>query len=298
MKDRVSKEFRAAISEHRRQWRDFLYVYPVVARRSKGLSVGINLNPDKRCNYSCLYCQVNRHVPRNLHTVDIGTLRGELEAVLREAAAGTVWNHPRFADTPPASRRINDIAFSGDGEPTCLANFDQAVAVAAEVKGSLGLQDVKLVVITNSTQLNSEQFLRALPILDANNGEIWAKLDAGSEKYFKRVNRPGGGITLAKIVSDIASIACGRPVVIQTLFPAIDRRGPSQTEIAAYCARLEEIRRGGGQVKLVQIHTVARRPQDNRVSPLSDADLDSVAVMVRASLPGLPVETYYGAKAT
>ena len=36
--------------DHRRELGDNLYVYPVISRRAGGLSVGVNLNPDKVCN--------------------------------------------------------------------------------------------------------------------------------------------------------------------------------------------------------------------------------------------------------
>lgn len=53
----------AAVRDHTRVYRDFTYVYPVISRRSGGLSVGINLNPDKVCNFDCVYCEVDRKTP-------------------------------------------------------------------------------------------------------------------------------------------------------------------------------------------------------------------------------------------
>jgi sulfatase maturation enzyme AslB (radical SAM superfamily) len=47
-------------AHHPRDWRDNLYVYPVISRRSRGLSIGVNLNPDTACNFDCIYCQVDR----------------------------------------------------------------------------------------------------------------------------------------------------------------------------------------------------------------------------------------------
>ena len=38
---------------HSRNWQTNRYVYPVISRRSKGLSIGVNLNPDKVCNFDC-----------------------------------------------------------------------------------------------------------------------------------------------------------------------------------------------------------------------------------------------------
>ena len=54
---------RLAYQRHERRWADNLYVYAVVSRRSHGVSVGINLNPGKECNFDCIYCQVDRSVP-------------------------------------------------------------------------------------------------------------------------------------------------------------------------------------------------------------------------------------------
>ncbi len=284
--------------DHRRQWRDHLYVYPVVSRRSKGLSIGINLNHDKKCTYSCIYCQIDRRVPRPPHEVDLPRLRRELEAVLAEAVSGRIWREERFAATPAALRRLNDIAFSGDGEPTCLPNFDGAVAAAAEIKARMGLGDVKIVVITNASQFRTPQVQAALPILDANNGEIWAKLDAGSEAYFQRVNRPGPDVTLRGIVEGITEIARGRPIVIQSLFVRVRGAGPPPQEIAAYAQRLADILASGGEIKLVQVYTVARKPVEPNISPVSDAQLRTIAQTVGKSLPGLAVETYSGSAFT
>ncbi|MFP4054520.1 MAG: radical SAM protein [Phycisphaerae bacterium] len=283
------------IRDHRRQWRDCLYVYPVVSRRSRGLSIGVNLNPDKRCNFACVYCQVDRHLPRNLRQVDLDKLRGELHIALDEAVSGTLWKRQRFAGVAPEMKRINDIAFSGDGEPTCLPDFDKAVRVAAESKWLFDCEETKIVVITNATQLRSEQVARALPILDENNGEIWAKLDAGSEEFFQRVSRPHPKVTLDEIVGNITHVAKGRPVVIQTLWMRLDGEPPAEQEVGAYIERLRGILDAGGQIKLVQIHTVARPPWEQYVRTLEEPDLRVIADRVSAALPQVPVDVYPGA---
>ena len=51
------------LRDHRRDFSDNRYVYPVVSRRSRGVSIGVNLNPDKVCNFDCVYCQVDRTTP-------------------------------------------------------------------------------------------------------------------------------------------------------------------------------------------------------------------------------------------
>ena len=290
------------VTDHRRQWRDCRYVYPVVSRRARGVSVGVNLNLDKRCTFNCLYCQINRRVRREPMEVVIPVLGDELDQALSQASSGELWQEKRFSQTPAELRRINDIAFSGDGEPTSLENFDQAVQAAADAltryrqaeQTTISSEPIKLIVITNASHLRSAQFRRALPILDANDGEIWAKLDAGSEEFFAKVNRPAGGVTLQEIMENILSVAQLSPVVIQTLWFRIDRAGPEASEILAYCDRLNWLREQGGQIKLVQLHTLARPPASARASTLPDDELNAIAKIVRENIMPTPVEVYPG----
>ena len=81
-------------------------------------------------------------------------------------------------------RRLNDIAFSGDGEPTTFRNIDAIVGDAAEIKRRRGLDTVKMVLITNASMFHRPAVKKALETLDANQGEIWAKLDAGHRRLF------------------------------------------------------------------------------------------------------------------
>ncbi len=220
-------------------------------------------------------------------------LRSELLEVLEEASSGRIWTDERFASTPAAMRRINDVALSGDGEPTIVPQFDQVVALCADVLRQMVLPEVKLVVITNATQFDQQQVQRALPILDACNSEIWAKLDAGSEEYFQRVNHPYPRVTLEHILRGIAAIARGRRIVIQSLFFRLDGNPTPEREILAYCDRLAAIVKAGGGIKLIQVHTIARVPASSEATSLTNDELDSIARHIRSLLP-VPVETFCG----
>ena len=282
-------------SDHRRQWRECRYVYPVIARRSKGLSIGVNLNPEKVCNFGCVYCQIDRRTPRDLSGVDIAVLRRELRYALLEALSGNLWEEDRFADVPDELRRVNDIAFSGDGEPTCLPNFDAAVRAAVSAKEEFGREDIKLVLITNASRLDAPQVRRILPQFDRHNGEIWAKLDAGTDEFFQRVNRPYPVITLRHVLENIRGVARERPVVIQSMFFRLEGAEPPDSEIDAYTRHLREIVDSGGRIKLIQLYTIARPPASATSAALPDDRLDALADRVRAALPDVPVEVYYGA---
>jgi len=43
---------------HPRTRRENRYVYVVRSRRAGGISIGINLDPQKTCNFDCVYCEV------------------------------------------------------------------------------------------------------------------------------------------------------------------------------------------------------------------------------------------------
>jgi wyosine [tRNA(Phe)-imidazoG37] synthetase (radical SAM superfamily) len=133
---------------------------------------------------------------------------------------------------------------------------------------------------------------RGLEILDQNNGEIWAKLEAGTESYFKLVDRTP--IAFRQILDNIAMAAKIRPLVIQSLFMRINGEQPPAAEIEAFCDRLNEITTAGGRLKLVQVYTVARKPAESYVQPLTDAEVDAVVDLVQKRT-SIPAKAFYGA---
>jgi hypothetical protein len=79
-------------------------------------------------------------------------------------------------------------------------------------------------------------------------------------------------------------------VVLQSLFMRINGDPPPTGEIAAYVARLRDLVASGARISLVQIYTVARRTAESYVTPLTEAELESIAGAVRAL--GLPVAVF------
>jgi wyosine [tRNA(Phe)-imidazoG37] synthetase (radical SAM superfamily) len=280
------------IRDHRRDFADNLYVYAVVSRRSRGVSVGVNLNPDKACNFDCVYCQVDRTTPGPIDTVDLAVLERELDAMLDAVTSGALFETERFRATPEPLRRLNDIAFSGDGEPTTCPVFLDAVRLAVAVRERRRLPDVKLVLITNATALHAPQVRQALGVLAENNGEVWAKLDAGTEAYYRQVERTT--VPLKRVLDNITLAARIAPVVIQSLFLRLHGVGPDEAEQEAFCDRLNEVVAAGGRIDRVQVYTVARRPAEAFATPLTDAEVDAIAERVRRRT-GLTVEAFYGA---
>jgi len=278
-------------TQHQRRFESRRFVYPVLSRRSGGISLGVNLNPDKVCNFDCIYCQVDRTRQSETKFVETGALLAELDDALEQILSGELFKTEKFRQTPLALRRLNDLAFSGDGEPTTYRNFDELIEACAQVKRKRGLDEVKMVLITNASMFHRPHVQRGLAILDANQGEIWAKLEAGTEAYFKLVDRTP--IPFQQILDNITTAARVRPLVIQSLFMRVHNQPPPAAELAAFCDRLNEITAAGGKLSLVQVYTVARQPAESFVAPLSDAEVDAIAELVR-SQTGLPAAVYYG----
>ena len=277
-------------AHHSRYWRDNRFVYPVISRRSKGLSIGLNLNPDDVCNFDCIYCCVDRSTPRTGRKFDLAIARDELDRMLAWAKSGEIYTVEPISAAPPPLRRLNDIAFSGNGEPTSCPCFEEACRLVVELLEKHDLPQTKIVTITNATLLHRPAIVRAMEYLDHHHGEIWAKLDAGTEPYYRLVERTA--VPFSRVLANIAAAGRIRPIVIQSLFMRINGVGPTPEEVAAYIARLKELIAAGCQIKLVQIYTTARHTAETYVTPLPDADLDAIATGARTT--GLNVETYYG----
>lgn len=283
---------RLTYDDHRRTMDALRYVYPVLSRRAKGISLGINLNPDKACNFDCVYCQVDRTVP-GARGVDVSAISQELSKLLSWVADGTLFEHPPFDTVAGSMRRVNDVCFAGDGEPTSAPELLPAVQEVIRLKEQFGLTQLKTVLITNASLLHKPRVQEALALMDQANGEVWAKLDAGTEAYYHRVCVTR--VAFSRILKNLELTAQVRPLVIQSLFLEIDGAGPPPEELEAYIGRLQALREAGGALKLIQIYTVARKPPEPNVFALTNAALDAIVDQVARAIP-VPVEAYYGSQ--
>jgi wyosine [tRNA(Phe)-imidazoG37] synthetase (radical SAM superfamily) len=268
--------------DHRRELDENRYVYAVVSRRARGLSIGVNLNPDKACNFDCPYCQVDRTTPTASPRIDVGALTAELEDLLRRAS-GDLWSFPPFDTVVPELRRVADIAFAGDGEPTMPHAFPAAARAAREARDRLA-PGVPLRLLTNGTLFHKERVRKALAEFD----DLWCKLDAGTEAYFHLVD--GTRLPFRRVLDNLLLVAREKPIVVQSLFPAIDGAGPGDTEVTAWVERLREIVAQGGRVDHLQVYTVARAPSDPRFTPLARERLEAIAETARRA--GLNAAVY------
>jgi wyosine [tRNA(Phe)-imidazoG37] synthetase (radical SAM superfamily) len=238
-----------------RNFLDNRFVYTVVSPRARGLSIGINMNPDRYCNFDCLYCEVNRKFPATERVLEVGVMAEELDKTLFLVRSGKIREHAVYRELSDELLQLRHVALSGDGEPTLCPNFAEAVQVVVHVRARSPHSFFKLALITNGTGLDSRPVQDSLKYF-THDDEIWIKLDAGTQEYMNRVNRTE--VPLEKVIENILLVARLRPVVIQSLFPRVLGEEPPMEEIDEYILRLSDLKDGGARISLVQIYSATR----------------------------------------
>jgi wyosine [tRNA(Phe)-imidazoG37] synthetase (radical SAM superfamily) len=274
-------------SAHPRGFHDNRYVYAVLSRRSGGISVGINLNPDKRCNFDCIYCQVDRHQMPPPEPVDIPRLSDELSTMLEAAADGSLFAEPRFADLPEAQKKVVDVALSGDGEPSQCTLFD---AIAEAVITLTGPANIPVVLITNASGLDRETVVAGVDRIMAAGGAIWAKLDAGTAEWYEQVC--GDRVPFNRILENLTHTAQRHPITLQTCLFKLTGALPEAAEIDAFADRVNEILDAGGRIAGIQLYTVARPPAEAVVKPIPANTLAEIGGRLGLKIHGVPLRVF------
>jgi wyosine [tRNA(Phe)-imidazoG37] synthetase (radical SAM superfamily) len=262
------------------------YVYPVVSRRAGGVSVGVNLNPNNACNWACVYCQVPDLSRGTAPDTNLAQLEAELRAMLSDILRGD------FMQTrvPEGVRRLNDIALSGNGEPTSARAFPQIIELIGRVMADFDLiGKVKLVLITNGSLADRPRVQDGLRKMAALNGEVWFKFDSATSSGMRSINQTR--IAPDKQFERLAAAAQLCPTWLQTCMFALDGAPPPDAEQAAYLAAVDRIRQQCIPVQGVLLYGLARpsmQPQAKRLSALPAAWLETFAEKIRAA--GLPVK--------
>jgi len=237
-----------SIKDHDRDSAGLRYVYPVVSRRAGGVSIGINLNTNNACNWRCIYCQVPDLKLGSAPTVDLVLLEQELSGFLHSLQHGDFMQR-----VPPEMRRINDIALSGNGEPTSAQEFIEVI----ELIGRLKPAEIKLVLITNGSLMQRDYVQQGLRRMVQFNGEVWFKLDRASEAGMLRVNDTKSQIETVR--RNLATaISCCPNTWIQTCWFSLDGVAPDKRDEDDYLDFLSSCRQAGIQLKGVLLYGLAR----------------------------------------
>lgn len=269
-----------------RDWLGNRFVYAVISSRAGGLSLGVNMNPARLCNFDCAYCEVDRRTPSPEQELLPDVMATELHRTLLAVRQGHLRSRPWYQSLPAELLQLRHVALSGDGEPTLAPNFVEAVQAVTRVRALGGF--FKIVLLTNGTGLDQPEVLRGLELLTKSD-EIWIKLDGGTQAFVDKVNRPN--VPLEKILANILFVGRQRPVVVQSLFPAIHGDEPPLEEIQEYARRLKELKSGGAQISLVQVYSAARPGIRAELGHLPLRVLSQIAQTVR-HVAGLRTEVF------
>ena len=274
-----SRRGRLTVADHDRGSAGLTYVYPVVSRRAGGVSVGINLNVNNACNWRCIYCQVPDLIRGAPPPVDLGKLEKELSGFLQDVLHGDFL----AARVPVEARRLNDIALSGNGEPTSAREFERVIDLVGEVRRQTRVPaGVKTVLITNGSLMQRAGVQAGVKKLGALNGEVWFKVDRATRSGLRKVNNIRTDVARMRANLEIAVRLC--PTWIQTCMFAIDGFPPEEAEQRAYLDFLRECVADRLQLQGVLLYGLARQsfqPEGKRLSALPFAWLEAFSERIR-----------------
>jgi wyosine [tRNA(Phe)-imidazoG37] synthetase (radical SAM superfamily) len=204
----------------------------------------------------------------------------ELRELLREIARGD-W---LARHAPEGSRRLNDVAFSGNGEPTSAPQFAEAVERVRSVLAELELLGkIRLVLITNGSLVHQREVQRGLRALASANGEVWFKLDSATEEGMRAINDVAPG--LERVRTNLRLSCELAPTWIQTCVFARKGAPPSEHEQEALLAFLRAVLREGPPPRGLLLYGLARpshQPEASELGRLPREWLESFARRIRA----------------
>jgi wyosine [tRNA(Phe)-imidazoG37] synthetase (radical SAM superfamily) len=257
------------VVDHSRDSAGCVYVYPVVSRRAGGVSVGINLNPNNACNWRCVYCQVPDLKRGGAPELDLDLMESELRQLLHDIVHGDFMQER----VPPEARRLNDVAFSGNGEPTSSLQFLACVErVAAVLKDFDLVGKIKLVLISNGSQLDRAQVQAALALMRDLGGEVWFKLDRAPMDGFAPVNQIQ--MNRKQVARRLMLSAQHCPTWIQSCMFEMDGLLPDEAQIVAYLNFLRLSMADGVKLEGVLLYGLARPSMQPEAPRLKAAPAD------------------------
>jgi wyosine [tRNA(Phe)-imidazoG37] synthetase (radical SAM superfamily) len=272
--------------DHSRDSAGLTYVYPVVSRRAGGVSIGINLNPNNACNWHCAYCQVPNLTRGSAPAIDLCRLEAELRGFLDAVVHGDFMQQ----QVPEEARRLNDIALSGNGEPTSAHEFEAVIELIGQVMADFGLiGKIKLVLITNGSLVHNDPVQRGIARMAPLNGEVWFKVDSATKEGIARIN--GVTASLTRMEANLRQAAALCPTWLQTCMFSMDGQPPSAAEQAAYLALLAKLKQQDVPLHGVLLYGLARpsmQPEAERLAALPADWMQAFAQAIEAT--GLPVK--------
>ena len=270
------------VEDHNRDVSGMRYVYPVVSRRAGGVSIGINLNVNNACNWRCVYCQVPDLKRGSPTPIDMTLLEQELRRFLDYALHGDFMT--RYV--AEGDRQLKDIAFSGNGEPTSAKEFPDILILLEKILldfnllGKTHAHPIKVRLISNGSLMDKASVLASLKHLARLNGEVWFKLDGGTQAGIARINDVN--IKPEAHLQRLKNCVAVCPTFVQTCLFAMDGEPPSEEDTEAYLGLLDQVKSDLQGVHLYGYARPSYQVEAPRISRLPHEKLEAVADRIRA----------------
>jgi len=270
------------VEDHNRDVSGMRYVYPVVSRRAGGVSIGINLNVNNACNWRCVYCQVPDLKRGSPMPIDMTLLEQELRRFLDYALHGDFMT--RYV--AEGDRQLKDIAFSGNGEPTSAKEFPDILILLEKILldfnllGKTHAHPIKVRLISNGSLMDKASVLASLKHLARLNGEVWFKLDGGTQAGIARINDVN--IKPEAHLQRLRNCVAVCPTFVQTCLFAMDGEPPSEEDTEAYLGLLDQVKSDLQGVHLYGYARPSYQVEAPRISRLPHEKLEAMAKRIRA----------------
>jgi len=240
------------------------YTFGPVPSRRLGLSLGVDVIPNKLCSLDCVYCEVGVTDKRGLARKEY-LPANEILAEVKEVIA----EYPN----------LDHITISGSGEPTLNSKIGDII------RGIKQMTKVPVAVLTNGTLLNLPEVRRDL--MDADI--VSPSLDAVSADIFEKVDRPNPKLRINAVIDGIKAFRQeyqGR-MWIEILF--VKGMNDHDEEVFKMKQVLDEI-----QPEKVHLNTVIRPPAYAIAQPVGENRLKEIQKILgnRSEIVGIFKETH------
>lgn len=157
----------------------YKYLFGPVPSRRLGMSLGIDLVPEKVCSLDCVYCEVCKTTKLTLarkEYIKIKKIKDEITDYFSNNC------NPDF------------ITITGSGEPTlniCIAEIIQFIKQNKPA--------IPIALLTNGTMFFDEEVRNAIK----NTDIVLPSLDAATENVFQRINRPHKNLSINEYIQGL-----------------------------------------------------------------------------------------------
>ena len=245
-------------------------MYPVLSRRSGGLSIGINLNTNNACNWACVYCQVPQLSRGSAPAADLSILRQELELLLDLYLSGKLAQQYQLSGKEALLR---DIAISGNGEPTSCPNFSEVVTLIDEITQTTELTGkTKLILITNGSLVHRSTVRDGLAVWKKMGGEVWFKIDRASSEGMEAVNQVH--LPLSRVEKNLAICLDLVPTWIQTCLFTWNGAPPNEKDATAFIRLMNKLAHSRHPPRGILLYSLARPSHQPDADLLGKIPLD------------------------